>query len=59
MPAITVPAGLTAAGLPVGMEILVRPYDEPAMFKVAYGFEQVAKHRVHPSSAPIRAASEH
>ncbi len=29
------------------------------MFKVAYGFEQVAKHRVHPSSAPIRAASEH
>lgn len=53
MPAITAPAGLTDAGLPVGMEILTRPYGEPTMFKVAYGFEQVAKHRAQPSSAPI------
>lgn len=57
MPAITVPAGLTDADLPVGMEILARPYDEPTMFRVAYGFEQVAKHRTQPASAPISAAA--
>ena len=53
MPAITVPAGLTISGLPVGLEILARPYDEPTMFRIAYGFEQVVGHRVHPQNAPI------
>lgn len=53
MPSITVPAGVTEAGLPVGLEILARPYDEPTMFRVAHGFESVAGHRVHPDSAPV------
>ena len=53
MPAITVPAGLTSTGLPIGMEILARPYDEPTMFRVAYGFEQVAGHHNQPASAVI------
>lgn len=53
MPAMTIPAGLTPEGLPVGMEILTRPYDEPTMFRVGYGFEQVVGHRQHPESAPI------
>ncbi|MBV8989546.1 MAG: hypothetical protein JO372_13395, partial [Solirubrobacterales bacterium] len=48
MPAVTMPAGITDAGLPVGLEILARPYDEPTTFRVAYGFEQIAKHRLHP-----------
>ncbi|MDQ0734701.1 amidase [Arthrobacter agilis] len=52
MPSMTVPAGLTASGLPIGMEILARPYDEPTMFAVGYGFEQVIGHRTHPQSAP-------
>jgi amidase len=50
MPALTVPAGLTDDGLPVGMEILARRYDEPTMFQIGYGFEQVASHRVGPRS---------
>jgi len=57
MPAMTVPAGLTEAGLPVGMEILARPYDEPTMFTVGYGFEQVRGHRDHPASANTSATS--
>jgi Asp-tRNA(Asn)/Glu-tRNA(Gln) amidotransferase A subunit family amidase len=55
MPAMTVPAGLTDAGLPVGMEILARPYDEPTMFTIGYGFERVIGHRTHPDSAPVSA----
>ena len=53
MPAMSIPAGLTPAGLPVGMEILARPYDEPSLFRVGYGFEQVVGHRVHPANIPI------
>jgi amidase len=44
-PALTIPAGLTGDGLPVGLEILVRPYDEPTMFRVGYAFEQIALRR--------------
>lgn len=51
MPAITVPAGFTADGLPVGLEFLGRPYDEPRLFNLAYGFEQATGHRRAPASA--------
>ncbi|MEX2482674.1 MAG: amidase [Gammaproteobacteria bacterium] len=53
MPAMTVPAGFTDDGLPVGMEILARPYDESTMFRIAYGFEQVRGHRRHPEPVPM------
>lgn len=53
MPALTIPAGFTDNQLPVGMEVLARPFDEPTMFKVAYGFEQAATHRMHPASTPV------
>ncbi len=52
MPAVSVPAGLTADGLPVGLEILARPYGEQALFNLAYGFEQTTRARVSPASAP-------
>jgi amidase len=51
MPAIAVPAGFTAGGLPVGLEFLARPYDGPAMFRLAYAFEQATKHRRPPAGA--------
>ena len=54
MPAMSIPAGLTSAGLPVGMEILARPYDEATLFRVGYGFEQVANHVTLPDTTPPR-----
>lgn len=53
LPALTVPAGVSTAGLPVGMEILVRPYAEATMFRVAHGFERVRDRRVVPASARL------
>ena len=39
-PAMTVPAGFTADGLPVGLEFVAAPYDEPTVFGLGYAFEQ-------------------
>ena len=52
LPAISVPAGATPAGLPVGLEMLGPPYSEPALLGLAHAFEQAARARVVPESAP-------
>ncbi len=35
-PAMTLPAGFTADGIPVGIEFLGRPFAEPTLFKLGY-----------------------
>jgi aspartyl-tRNA(Asn)/glutamyl-tRNA(Gln) amidotransferase subunit A len=40
VPCMSVPAGQTADGLPVGMQILTRHFDELTMFRIAHAFEQ-------------------
>ncbi|MCZ6773139.1 MAG: amidase family protein, partial [Proteobacteria bacterium] len=52
MPAISVPAGFTDQGLPVGLEIISHQYAEPKLFRLAYGFEQVTHHRRAPDTTP-------
>lgn len=51
-PAITVPAGFTADGLPVGIEFLGRAFDEGTLIKLAYSFEQGTHHRRTPRLTP-------
>ncbi|MCZ8511778.1 amidase family protein [Paenibacillus filicis] len=51
-PAITVPAGFTPEGLPVGIEFLARAYDEPTLIKLGYSYEQGTHHRKAPVSTP-------
>jgi amidase len=57
-PAIVVPAGFSAPtanapiGVPVGMEFLGRPWEEPNLLKLAYGFEQATHARKSPESTP-------
>jgi aspartyl-tRNA(Asn)/glutamyl-tRNA(Gln) amidotransferase subunit A len=40
IPCMSVPCGKTVAGLPVGMQILTKHFDEPGMFRVAEAFER-------------------
>jgi amidase len=40
LPAISVPAGFTPAGLPVGLQIVGRPRDEVGVLQIAHAFEQ-------------------
>ena len=43
MPAISVPCGFTAAGLPVGLQIAGKPFDEPTVLRMAYTYQQCAR----------------
>ena len=48
LPAITVPAGFAGERLPVGLELMGKPYDEATLFRLAYAFEQATRHRRAP-----------
>ena len=50
-PNITVPAGFIF-GLPVGISFFGRAYSEPTLIKLAYSFEQAARHRRAPQFLP-------
>jgi amidase len=43
-PAISVPAGFTAAGLPVGLQIVGPHRDELSVLQLAHAFEQATRH---------------
>jgi amidase len=47
-PAVTVPIGL-AAGLPVGLTFVGRPWTEPALLRLAHAFEQLAGAYLRPA----------
>jgi amidase len=51
-PAITVPAGYSEDGLPIAIEFMGRPFTEPTLFRLAYGYEQATLHRHPPTTTP-------
>ncbi len=51
-PALTVPAGFTSDDLPVGLELLGRPFSEGMLLGFGYAFEQATGHRRPPDTAP-------
>jgi len=46
IPCMSVPCGKTAAGLPVGMQILTNHFDETMMFRLADAFEQTTQQTI-------------
>src|SRR5215467_2430882 len=51
-PAMSVPAGFTSDGIPVGIEFMARPFAEGTLFRLGYAYEQGTQHRKPPPLAP-------
>jgi len=52
LPALSMPAGFTPDGLPLGVELLGRPFADHRLVAVAYAYEQAVRPRVPPKSTP-------
>jgi aspartyl-tRNA(Asn)/glutamyl-tRNA(Gln) amidotransferase subunit A len=50
-PAVSVPAGLTAAGLPVGLQIMGRRHADDVVLRLARIFEQARPWPLRPPGA--------
>jgi Asp-tRNA(Asn)/Glu-tRNA(Gln) amidotransferase A subunit family amidase len=51
-PSINVPMGYTRGTLPIGITFFGRAWSEPALIRLAYGYEQATHHRRPPASTP-------
>ncbi len=45
LPGISLPCGYDSNGLPVGLQLLAKPFDEKSMIRAAYAFEQTMQYR--------------
>ena len=52
LPALSVPVGFTARGLPIGMEMIGRTLEDARLVAIGYSFEQATDHRREPGSTP-------
>jgi aspartyl-tRNA(Asn)/glutamyl-tRNA(Gln) amidotransferase subunit A len=55
VPAMSVPCGLSGEGLPVGMQLVARHWDEATMFRLADAYERAAPFTARPR---VRATDE-
>lgn len=50
IPAISVPCGFSKDGLPIGLQILAKPFNEETIFRTAYTYEQNTEwHKTKPN----------
>ena len=52
LPAISLPAGFTADGLPIGLELMGRPLSDTRLVALAFAFEGAGSRRRPPSTTP-------
>jgi Asp-tRNA(Asn)/Glu-tRNA(Gln) amidotransferase A subunit family amidase len=56
-PVVVVPMGFVEENLPMGLQILGRPWTEAQLIKFAHAYEQVSRHRRPPQNAPTLTAT--
>ena len=52
LPGVSVPAGLSADGLPLGLQLIGRAFDEATLLNAAFALERAAGFAARPGSAP-------
>src|SRR6185295_6449885 len=52
VPAISLPCGFDKSGLPIGLQIITKPFAEDMMFRIAYAYEQATEW--HKQKAPVK-----
>jgi aspartyl-tRNA(Asn)/glutamyl-tRNA(Gln) amidotransferase subunit A len=51
LPGLSVPCGLSTAGLPIGLQLMAKPFDEATLLKVGHAVEQAAALELTPPGA--------
>jgi aspartyl-tRNA(Asn)/glutamyl-tRNA(Gln) amidotransferase subunit A len=51
LPGMSLPCGYTAGGLPIGLQLQGRPFDEETVLRAAYAYEQTALWDMRPPLA--------
>jgi aspartyl-tRNA(Asn)/glutamyl-tRNA(Gln) amidotransferase subunit A len=51
LPGISVPAGLSADGLPLGLQLIAKAFDEETLFRAAEALERAAQFTARPAGA--------
>ena len=44
LPSLSVPCGFTSSGLPIGLQLIGRPFDEATLYRYAHAYEAEVKH---------------
>jgi aspartyl-tRNA(Asn)/glutamyl-tRNA(Gln) amidotransferase subunit A len=57
-PALTVPCGFSADAMPVGMQLIGRPFDESSLLRIGHAY-QVASSGLRPPVPPLTRAPDH
>ncbi|MEX1108233.1 MAG: amidase family protein, partial [Dongiaceae bacterium] len=52
LPGLSLPAGLSAEGLPLGLQVIGRAFDEATVFRVGRALEEAAGFSAKPASLP-------
>jgi Asp-tRNA(Asn)/Glu-tRNA(Gln) amidotransferase A subunit family amidase len=52
-PVLAVPSGITKVGLPCGLQIVGRPYDDMTVFRVGTALEKARPWLQTPESRPV------
>ena len=56
MPGMSLPVGLSADGLPLGLQLLGRPFEEEQLLQAGYALERAAQFNVLPQMLTAKAA---